>query len=66
MKIFKKTEKKEWTEFQKSLDYFLEKEDIKLRDRFIEAMNNKNVKLGGEILLQRMNILCIREKAGIY
>ncbi|GFH90636.1 hypothetical protein IMSAGC002_01884 [Lachnospiraceae bacterium] len=66
MKIFKKTEKKEWTEFQKSLDYFLEKEDIKLRDRFREAMNNKNVKLGGEILLQRMNILCIREKAGIY
>ncbi len=66
MRIFKKTEKKEWTEFQKSLDYFLEKEDIKLRDRFREAMNNKNVKLGGEILLQRMNILCIREKAGIY
>lgn len=66
MRIFKKTEKKEWTEFQKSLDYFLEKEDIKLRDRFREAMNNKNVKLGGEILFQRMNILCIREKAGIY
>lgn len=66
MRILKKTEKKEWTEFQKSLDYFLEKEDIKLRDRFREAMNNKNVKLGGEILLQRMNILCIREKAGIY
>lgn len=66
MGIFKKKKEKEWTDFQKRLYIFLEEEDLKLQDRFKEAINNRNVRLGGEILLQRINILCIREKAGIY
>lgn len=38
MKIFKKKEKKEWTDFQKRLYIFLEEEDLKLRDEFKEAL----------------------------
>ncbi|MCI9201718.1 MAG: hypothetical protein HFI03_15305 [Lachnospiraceae bacterium] len=66
MKIFKKKEKKEWTDFQKRLYIFLEEEDLKLRDEFKEALDNRNIKRAWQILLQRVNILCIREKAGIY
>lgn len=66
MKIFKKKEKKEWTDFQKRLYIFLEEEDLKLRDEFKEALDNRNMKRAWQILLQRVNILCIREKAGIY
>lgn len=61
-----KRKEKEWTDFQRSLDIFLEEEDAELQERYKEAVKNKNIKLGGEILLQRINILCIREKAGIY
>ena len=66
MKILKKKEKKEWTDFQKRLYIFLEEEDLKLRDEFKEALDNRNIKRAWQILLQRVNILCIREKAGIY
>lgn len=66
MKLFKKRKEKEWTDFQKRLYDFLEEEDAKLQERYKEAVKNKNIKLGGEILIQRMDILCIREKAGIY
>ena len=66
MKIFNKNEKKEWTDFQKRLYIFLEEEDLKLRDEFKEALDNRNIKRSWQILLQRVNILCIREKAGIY
>lgn len=66
MKIFRKKEKKEWTDFQKRLYNFLEEEDLKLRDEFKEALDSKNIKRAQQILLQRANILCIREKAGIY
>lgn len=61
-----KRKEKEWTDFQRRLDIFLEEEDAELQERYKEAVKNKNIKLGGEILLQRINILCIREKAGIY
>lgn len=66
MKVFMKRKEKEWTDFQRRLDIFLEEEDAELQERYKEAVKNKNIKLGGEILLQRINILCIREKAGIY
>lgn len=61
-----KRKEKEWTDFQRRLDIFLEEEDAELQERYKEAVKNKNIKLGGKILLQRINILCIREKAGIY
>ncbi len=66
VKIFRKKGKKEWTDFQKRLYNFLEEEDLKLKDEFKEALDNKNIKRARQILLQRSNILCIREKAGIY
>ncbi len=52
--------------FPKTIIYFLEEEDLKLRDEFKEALDNRNIKRAWQILLQRVNILCIREKAGIY
>lgn len=37
--------------FPKTLIYFLEEEDLKLQDRFKEAINNRNVELGGSIVI---------------
>lgn len=61
-----KKKEKEWTDFQKRLDIFLEEEDIILQEKYKEAVSNQNIKEGGNILRQRMNIICIRDRAGIW